>query len=153
MYVKSKPGGIVERAEVAATPLDITEHEDLVDEAAAGAIVSFAGVVRNHDGGRRVQALEYSAHPDAAQILHRIAAEVAARAAGVRRVAVSHRVGELEIGEAALACAVSAEHRAQAFGACAELVEEVKRQLPVWKFQRFEDGASEWVLACAEAAP
>ena len=152
MDVQSKSGGMVVRAEVTASPLNITEHEDLVGADAAGAVVSFSGVVRNHDHGRSVTALEYTAHPDAPSILLRLAQDIGMASSGVRHLAVSHRIGRLDIGDVALACSVSAEHRAQAFRACAELVEEVKRQLPVWKFQLFTDGTSEWVAACEEAA-
>jgi molybdopterin synthase catalytic subunit len=73
------------------------------------------------------------------------AAEVATRAPGVRALAVSHRVGALDVGEVALACAVSADHRQAAFATCAELVDEIKRALPVWKHQAFTDGTDEWV--------
>ena len=124
------------------------EHEGLVSEGAAGAVVSFAGVVRNHDDGRGVTSLDYSAHPTAAALVAEVAADVAARTSGVRAVAVSHRVGPLLIGDVALACAVSADHRAEAFAACALLVDEVKRRIPVWKQQRFADGTEEWV-GCA----
>ncbi len=133
------------RAAVGEEPLDVAEHAALVDHAAAGAVVTFAGVVRDHDGGRAVRGLEYSAHPTAAAVVARIAADVAARATGVRAVAVSHRVGRLGIGDVALACAVAADHRREAFETCAELVEEVKRLLPVWKHQAFADGTDEWV--------
>lgn len=138
-------GAEVVRAAVDARPLDVAEHAALVDRAAAGAVVTFAGVVRDHDGGRGVRGLTYSAHPTAGRIVAEIAAEVAARARGVRAVAVSHRVGRLEIGDVALACAVAADHRQEAFATCAELVEEVKRLLPVWKHQVFTDGTDEWV--------
>ena len=80
-----------------------------------------------------------------------VAADVAGRAEGVRAVAVSHRIGLLGIGDVALACAVAADHRREAFTTCAELVEEVKRRLPVWKHQAFADGTDEWVNS-AEAA-
>jgi molybdopterin synthase catalytic subunit len=133
------------RAAVGEEPLDVAEHAALVDRAAAGAVVTFAGVVRDHDGGKAVRGLEYSAHPTAAAVVERIAADVAARATGVRAVAVSHRVGRLGIGDVALACAVAADHRREAFETCAELVEEVKRLLPVWKHQAFADGTDEWV--------
>lgn len=133
------------RAAVGEEPLDVAEHAALVDHAAAGAVVTFAGVVRDHDGGKAVRGLEYSAHPTAAAVVARIAADVAARATGVRAVAVSHRVGRLGIGDVALACAVAADHRREAFETCAELVEEVKRLLPVWKHQAFADGTDEWV--------
>jgi molybdopterin synthase catalytic subunit len=133
------------RAAVGEEPLDVAEHAALVEQAAAGAVVTFAGVVRDHDGGRTVRGLEYSAHPTAAKVVADVAADVAARARGVRAIAVSHRVGVLGIGEVALACAVAADHRREAFETCAELVEEVKRLLPVWKHQRFADGTDEWV--------
>ncbi len=133
------------RAAVGEQPLDVAEHATLVEQAAAGAVVTFAGVVRDHDGGRSVRWLEYSAHPSAAAVVAQVAADVAARSAGVRAVAVSHRVGKLTIGDVALACAVAADHRHEAFETCAELVEEVKRLLPVWKHQAFTDGTDECV--------
>ena len=126
-------------------PLDVAEHEALVAANTAGALVSFVGIVRNHDRGREVARLEYSAHPSAADILAEIAQDVAASAPVDCRLAVSHRVGRLEIGHVALACAVSAGHRRVAFDVCSELVEAVKRRLPVWKFQVFNDGTDEWV--------
>jgi molybdopterin synthase catalytic subunit len=138
------------RAEVSPQPLDVAEHAALVADAAAGAVVTFAGVVRDHDHGREVVELEYSAHPTAARVLAETAAAVAERftggaAAGVRAIAVSHRIGILTIGDVALACAVAADHRAEAFAACAQLVDELKRVLPIWKRQSFADGHSEWV--------
>jgi molybdopterin synthase catalytic subunit len=102
--------------------------------------------VRGHDGGRSVTELEYVGHPTAPDLIAEIAAEFAARP-DVQAVAVSHRVGLLAIGDVALACAVSAAHRGQAFAACAELVDEVKARLPIWKRQVFTDGEEEWV-AC-----
>ncbi|OMQ15712.1 molybdenum cofactor biosynthesis protein MoaE [Modestobacter sp. VKM Ac-2676] len=125
-------------------PLSVAEHEDAVADEAAGAVVSFAGVVRDHDGGRSVTELEYVGHPTAPELIAEIAAEFAARPE-VRSVAVSHRIGLLAIGDVALACAVSAAHRGQAFAACAELVDEVKARLPIWKRQVFTDGQEEWV--------
>ena len=126
-------------------PLDVGEHEALVTANTAGALVSFVGIVRNHDRGRQVGCLQYSAHPSAADMLAEIAQDVAASAPSGCRLAVSHRVGRLEIGEVALACAVSAGHRRAAFEVCSELVEAVKQRLPVWKFQVFSDGTDEWV--------
>lgn len=135
----------VVRAAVTAEALLLTDHEQLVAHEAAGAVVGFAGVVRNHDSGREVVGLEYSAHPQAEQILFEVLAEVAARARGVRAVAASHRIGPLAIGDAALVAAVSADHRAAAFTTCALLVDTVKERLPVWKHQFFADGTDEWV--------
>jgi molybdopterin synthase catalytic subunit len=135
----------VVRAAVGEEPLDVAEHAALVDHAGAGAVVTFAGVVRDHDGGRAVTGLTYSAHPSAATIVAEVAADVAARAEGVRAIAVSHRIGPLAIGDVALACAVAADHRREAFVTCADLVDEIKRVLPVWKHQAFADGSDEWV--------
>lgn len=125
-------------------PLDLAAHERAVADRSAGAVVSFAGVVRDHDHGRTVTRLEYEAHPSAEAVLKEVAAEVAADPA-VIGVAVSHRVGVLDIGDVALAAAVSTAHRAAAFTACARLVDEVKARLPVWKRQVFADGTEEWV--------
>ncbi len=135
----------VVRAAVGEAPLDVAEHAALVEHAGAGAVVTFAGVVRDHDGGRAVVGLTYSAHPTAATIVAEVAADVAARAHGVRAIAVSHRIGPLNIGDVALACAVAADHRREAFVTCAELVDEIKQRLPIWKHQAFADGSDEWV--------
>ena len=133
-------------ARVVDEPLSIAAHEDAVADKRAGAVVSFAGVVRDHDGGRSVTELEYVGHPSAEQVIVELAQEFAARP-GLTAVAVSHRTGLLGIGDVALACAVSAPHRGEAFTACAELVDEVKERLPIWKRQVFTDGEEEWV-AC-----
>lgn len=129
---------------VTTDPLDVTEHERAVATAKSGAVVSFAGVVRDHDHGRAVVSLTYEAHPSAEQVLREVVAEVAADP-DVHEIAVSHRYGELKIGDVALAAAVSTAHRAAAFAACARLVDLVKQRLPIWKHQLFEDGTDEWV--------
>jgi molybdopterin synthase catalytic subunit len=133
------------RAEVTDRPVDLAEHEALVRHHAAGAVVGFAGVIRDHDDGRSVLRLEYSAHPSAQDTLAAVVAEIAADAQGVRAVAASHRVGTLHVGDAALVAAVAADHRAAAFQACAKLVDTIKARLPVWKHQFFADGSDEWV--------
>ena len=131
-------------ARVVDEPLSVADHEDAVADKAAGAVVSFAGVVRDHDSGRSVTELEYVGHPSAAEVIATIAGEFATRPE-IHAVAVSHRVGMLGVGDVALACAVSTSHRAAAFAACAELVDEVKKRLPIWKRQVFTDGQEEWV--------
>ncbi len=136
--------GQVRVCRVTDETLVMAEHVAAVDDPAAGATVSFAGVVRDHDGGRSVTGLEYHEHPTASSVVAEVAARIAARE-GVIAVAVSHRVGFLRIGDVALAAAVSAAHRREAFAACIDLVDEVKRLLPVWKRQEFGDGSDEWV--------
>ncbi|WP_259465873.1 molybdenum cofactor biosynthesis protein MoaE [Rhodococcus opacus] len=133
------------RANVQPEPIDIAELDTLVDLPRAGAQVSFVGRVRTHDAGRGVEKLEYSSHPTANAEALRIANEVLRRSEGVCAIAITHRVGCLDIGEAAVVCAISAEHRGQAFEACRELVERVKHELPIWKHQTFTDGTDEWV--------
>jgi molybdopterin synthase catalytic subunit len=132
------------RVVVTTQPLDVAEHEQAVAHPAAGAVVAFQGVVRDHDSGRGVTLLEYEAHPTAEAVLREVAAKFAADPE-VYEVAVSHRVGVLRIGDVALVAAVSTAHRAEAFAICARLVDEVKQRLPVWKRQVFADGTDEWV--------
>jgi len=133
-------------ARVDDTPITVDECADAVGDATAGAVVSFAGVVRNHDEDRGVTWLRYSAHPSAQAVLDEVAREVAAAHPGCR-IAAAHRVGDLGIGDVALACAVASAHRAEAFAACAALVDEIKARVPIWKEQGFTDGSTEWVAA------
>lgn len=140
----SPPARQVVHTEVTEQPIEVSVHSAMVAGAASGAVVSFAGVVRDHDGGRPVTAIEYVGHPTSAAVLARVVAEVTA-ASQAEAVAVSHRIGPLAIGEAALVVAVAGVHRAEAFETAMRLVDEVKRQLPVWKRQVFPDGTDEWV--------
>jgi molybdopterin synthase catalytic subunit len=129
---------------VSAQPLDPEALLASVDDPAGGAAVCFVGRVRDHDGGRTVTALEYHEHPSAAGVVAGIAQEIAARD-GVLAVSVVHRTGLLGVGQIAIVAAVSAAHRAEAFTACSDLVDEVKHRLPVWKRQVFDDDTDEWV--------
>ncbi|QIS05420.1 molybdenum cofactor biosynthesis protein MoaE [Nocardia brasiliensis] len=136
----------VRLARISDQPLDAAEVEAAVTGPHYGAVVVFTGKVRDHDGGQAVSALEYSAHPEAERFLRKVCAELAA--ASDLPVAAVHRVGELGIGDDAIVVAVAAAHRAQAFTACAELVDRIKHEVPIWKRQLFADGLSEWVNAC-----
>lgn len=129
---------------VRSTPITEAEVADEVRRAAAGAVVTFAGVVRDHDGGRSVSALHYQGHPDAGRILSEVVVEARGHP-GVLAAAARHRVGDLAIGELAFVAAISAAHRGEAFEACAWLVDEAKARLPIWKHQHFADGTDEWV--------
>jgi molybdopterin synthase catalytic subunit len=129
---------------VTSEPLDLAAHEVAVADPRAGAVVSFQGVVRDHDGGRAVVSLDYEGHPSAIEVLRQVAAEIA-KDPEVYAVAVSHRVGSLKIGDVALVAAVSTAHRGAAFAACGRLVDEAKARLPIWKRQVFGDGTEEWV--------
>lgn len=136
--------GADHRGLVRSTPITTAELEAAVRRPDAGAVVVFEGRVRDHDHGRAVESLTYEGHPDAEAVLRAVVAE-AHDQPGVISAASLHRVGDLAIGDLAFTAAVSAAHRGEAFAACAWLVDEVKRRLPVWKLQRFDDGTEEWV--------
>ena len=125
-------------------PLDVAAHEAAAAHPAAGAVVVFQGTVRNHDQGRGVEKLDYEGHSDALRILREVAAEIAADP-DVLALAVSHRIGPMEIGDVAIVAAVATAHRREAFTLCARLVDEAKARLPIWKRQLFDDGTDEWV--------
>ncbi|WP_299528576.1 molybdenum cofactor biosynthesis protein MoaE [uncultured Streptomyces sp.] len=129
------------------TPLSVDEVFRAVGDGAAGGIALFVGTVRNHDGGQDVGALGYSCHPTAEAELRRVADRVAA-AHPVRALAAVHRVGELAVGDLAVVVAVACPHRAEAFDACRQLIDDLKHEVPIWKHQRFSDGTEEWVGAC-----
>lgn len=131
-------------AEFRTEPLSVDEVRAAVAEPAAGAIALFVGTVRDHDHGRAVAALSYSAHPSGAEQLRQVAEKVAGRFP-VRALAAVHRVGDLEIGEVAVVVAAASDHRDAAFGACRALIEDLKATVPVWKRQLFAEGESEWV--------
>ncbi|MFF0383922.1 molybdenum cofactor biosynthesis protein MoaE [Streptomyces sp. NPDC004286] len=129
------------------TPLTLDEVYGAVGDDAAGGTALFVGTVRDHDGGKSVSSLEYSAHPSAERELRRVAEEIAAEFP-VRALAAVHRTGLLAIGDVAVITAVSCPHRAEAFAACRKLIDTLKHDVPIWKRQIFTDGATEWVGAC-----
>jgi molybdopterin synthase catalytic subunit len=132
------------------TPLSVDEVFAAVGDDAAGGTALFVGAVRDHDGGgpATVTALSYSAHPTAEAELRRVAEKVAADFP-VRGLAAVHRVGDLAVGDLAVVVAVSCAHRGEAFEACRRLIDDLKREVPIWKHQRFADGTEEWVGAGA----
>ena len=130
-------------ATISIGPLNVAEIESFVLDERNGALVTFRGIVRNHDHGQAVTALDYQAHPDAARFLEECCSAIAAES-GVR-VAAAHRIGTLPVGDIALVAAVASPHRAEAFAACERLVDLIKVRVPIWKRQHLVDGASEWV--------
>src|SRR6478609_2117648 len=145
------PAFEVVHAVLSAEPISVDQAIAAVESDTAGAVVSFSGVVRNHDGGKPVDRLSYSAHPTAHQVMADVVAKLVAEHSGEAaqpvRIWAAHRIGLLEIGEPALVCAVAAAHRGQAFAVCSELVDRIKAQVPIWKEQFFSDGTVEWVGA------
>lgn len=126
------------------TPLSLDEIYSTVRDDRAGGITLFIGTVRNHDAGKSVEALGYSSHPTARAALTTVAERIAAESDIVALAAV-HRVGDLEIGDIAVIVGASAEHRAQAFEAGRRLIDELKTDVPVWKYETYTDGDGEWV--------
>lgn len=129
----------VTKATITTSQLELEVKSDL-----AGAVITFSGDVRNHDGGKTVKALTYEVHPTAQSVIEKITSEVSAKH-NVINVSVAHRYGAIPIGESAFVVAVAAAHRGEAFDCCRELVERVKAELPIWKYQEFADGSTEWV--------
>lgn len=125
-------------------PLDVSEVYDAVSVAEAGGVALFVGTVRDHDHGRSVRTLGYSAHPSAEPMLKAVVEEVVEQYP-VRAVAAVHRVGDLSVGDIAVVVAVACAHRGDAFVACRQLIDELKSRVPIWKHQVFVDGEEEWV--------
>jgi molybdopterin synthase catalytic subunit len=139
-----EPGGAVALVDVLDAPLSVDDILEAVRTAGHGGVCLFVGVVRDHDDGRGVRALDYSAHPSALDRLRDVAIAVAGRHPGSRLVAV-HRVGALDVGDVAVVAAAAAAHRELAFAACRDLVDTLKAEVPIWKRQHFGDGGAEWV--------
>lgn len=131
-------------AVVTDAPVHIQELSKLVANPHSGAVVTFCGDVRDHDGGKEVSSLLYEIHPSAPEQIRMITESVMGRFE-IEKVAIAHRFGQIPIGETAFAVAVSAAHRQAAFDACTAIVDEVKAKLPIWKHQKFTDGSDEWV--------
>lgn len=136
--------GEVRLVDVRDRALSVDEMLAAVADPRAGGSALFVGTVRDRDGGRGVKELEYEAHPNAVQEMHRVASDVANRPE-VIAVAAVHRVGMLAIGDLAVVVAVSCGHRHEAFAAGKQLIDDVKAKVPIWKRQVFTDGDVEWV--------
>lgn len=126
------------------TPLDVDEVLASLEDDTAGGLNLFVGRVRDHDGGRGVTRLEYAAHPSALDRLRDVCDEVA-RDFEVTGLSAVHRVGSLDIGDAAVVVAAAAAHRGTAYEASRALIDRLKADVPIWKHQEFSDGDQEWV--------
>ncbi|GLU46745.1 molybdenum cofactor biosynthesis protein MoaE [Nocardiopsis ansamitocini] len=139
-------------AELRDTALSVDEVISAVADDRAGGTAFFVGTVRDHDHGRGVTTLSYSAHPSAPDrmrdVLHRVVAQTGSEGRAVWKVAALHRVGDLAVGDLAVVVAAAASHREEAFDACRRLIDDIKAEVPIWKNQLFADGEAEWVGAC-----
>lgn len=130
--------------ELRVDPFALEEVVRAVSHPGAGAVATFLGVVRDLNEGLAITRLDYEAYgPMAVREMRRIANGIAAEIGGVRLAAL-HRVGELRVGDVAIACAASAPHRAEAFDACRALIDRIKADVPIWKREHGPDGAY-WV--------
>lgn len=135
---------VIRLLEIREKPLSVDEVLAAVADPAAGGTCVFVGTVRDLDAGKSVVELGYSAHPTVSAVLRSVA-EAVASAHPVTALAAVHRVGDLGIGDLAVVAAASAPHRAEAFAACRQLIDDLKASVPIWKHQRFTDGSDEWV--------
>jgi molybdopterin synthase catalytic subunit len=135
---------VIRLVDIRDHPLSVDEVRNAVADPAAGGEAVFVGAVRDHDDGRAVAGLGYSAHPTAVEQLWQVAHRVVVGHPVIGLAAV-HRVGDLEVGDLAVVVAVSAAHRGDAFDACRALIDDLKANVPIWKHQQFRDGSEEWV--------
>ena len=126
------------------TPLDVAEVVAALDDDTSGGLTLFVGRVRDHDHGKGVAGLDYTAHPSALDKLREVCARIADEY-DVHGVAALHRVGSLGIGDVAVVVATTSSHRGDAFVASRALIDTLKAEVPIWKHQRFGDGTDEWV--------
>jgi molybdopterin synthase catalytic subunit len=128
------------------TPLSVDDVLKSLDDAGSGGLVLFVGRVRDHDSGKGVTGLSYSAHPTALDRLKDVCARVAEEY-DVTGLAAVHRVGDLAIGDLAVVVATTSAHRGSSFDASRALIDTLKAEVPIWKHQLFSDGTEEWVGA------
>ena len=139
--------------EITHEPLDVAALLARVRSDSDGALILFVGVVRDHDAGRAVQGLRYEAYDEMAQSkIETICSEVLARYE-IGSVGVVHRTGDLLVGEASVAIAVAAPHRDAAYRASREIIERLKREVPIWKQERYADGGADWLEGSTPPLP
>jgi molybdopterin synthase catalytic subunit len=121
-------------------PIDLDELVRFVTNPEAGAVATFIGTTRNNNEGRQVIALDYEGYPEMAEKELRRIGEDAKTKWPICRMAITHRLGPVQIGEASVIIAVSSAHRDAAFAACRFAIEEIKKTVPIWKKEVFEGG-------------
>jgi len=130
---------------ITRSPIDPSLVLASVADESAGGVVLFVGTIRKMSGGKSVKGLAYEVYKQmAVERMREIEADVR-RKWPVKGIAMSHRYGQLKVGEVSVAVAVSCEHRAEAFEACRYAIDTIKRTLPMWKKESFGDGAETWV--------
>jgi len=141
-------------AAIVRKPIDPAHVMTLIGADQDGASILFLGVVRDHNDGRSVEGVRYDAYEEMAEKVIAEIVDEAVRVADTDRIVAVHRIGELRVGEISVAIAVSSPHRAEAYDSSRYIIEEIKKRLPVWKKERYSDGAEEWVeVRKPDAAP
>ena len=144
----TEPAPRVRLCDLRETPLSVDEVLGALEDETSGGVTVFIGRVRDHDttssGTKGVVGLDYSAHPTALDKLREVCERVAVEY-DVHALAAVHRVGTLEIGDAAVVVATASAHRGTSFDASRALIDTLKDEVPIWKHQRFSDGTEEWV--------
>jgi molybdopterin synthase catalytic subunit len=130
--------------EIVEAPIDEAAWRAKLADPAAGAVASFAGVVRDHARGKTVVAIRYECYPEMALSEMKKIAEAAAARWPLLGLAIVHRVGSLEIGEASVLVIATSAHRADAFDACRHAIDTLKQTVPIWKHEHYDDGSA-WV--------
>ena len=135
----------VVRVKISSSPIDLETAIDIGGDE-DGAVAVFVGRVRNHSEGHRVSRIDYEAYAEMAEAeMRRIAVSLVERD-GVSRVAITHRVGTLDVGDPSVVVAVSGPHRAEALAACRDAIDKIKESVPIWKREHRDDGVH-WVDA------
>lgn len=144
MHLMTDPTPVLRLVALRETPLSVDEVLEALDDETSGGVTLFVGRVRDHDHGKGVIGLDYSAHPSALDKLTEVCERVA-KEYDVQALAAVHRTGSLDIGDAAVVVATASAHRGTAFDASRALIDTLKDEVPIWKHQRFADGSEEWV--------
>lgn len=139
----SQPDPRVRVAELRDDPLSVDEALSAVSDPAAGGVALFVGTVRQQDHAKPVELLDYSAHPSAVDVLREVVESKLTDE--ITAVAAVHRLGRLQVGDLAVVVAVSAPHRGDALTVCKDIIDTLKKRVPIWKHQAFRDGSDEWV--------
>ncbi len=136
--------------EITKSAIDVQNVIASVVTPESGGIDVFLGTTRNHSNEKKVVMLEYEAYEPMALKMTEYIAEQAKQRWELHKVSIVHRVGRVPVGEASVVIAVSSSHRDEAFKACRFLIDELKRVVPIWKREHFEDGTAEWSLQTHE---
>lgn len=136
---------------ITTEPISLMDFLISQPDESCGAVASFVGIVRDHHAGHKVKKLYYDRYPSMADQEIGLIVDQVKKEHGVNEIKVLHRIGWLEVGEAAVVIAVTATHRSEAFSACKAVIDQIKERVPIWKKEVYVDGTSEWV-SCSHPA-